>query len=201
MAPQNNKPKIKIKPQPLASREAMESRLGDLASWMIERDGEIAEMEKEITKIRDEYAEWINRLNTDVEQAFADVQAWAEANPAEFGKKKSIETVHGTLGFRTGQPQLKLLVKKLGWQNVLDRIKSFKLEKLYIRSSEEVNKEALLNDRDAQSLVATGKVITIADLGVKAVQEETFYVDIKREAVAEPDGSRPGAETAKSEAA
>ena len=176
-------PKVKIVPQLIATRTDMERAFGDLAGAAIERDRLTACMEADMNAVRAQYADQLSTQNQIIAQHGASLTRWAVTNRAEFGKLRSLETAHGFLKFRTGQWQLKCKLK--GWQKVIEKIKSFKLEQLYIRTVEEVNKEALIADRDSD-LLAAGRKLKLADLGVAAVQDEHFTIEIKREQVAEP---------------
>jgi phage host-nuclease inhibitor protein Gam len=90
-----------------------------------------------------------------------------------FTKKKSIETVHGIAGFRTGTPKLKL-IKGFTWGAVTNLLKEFL--PAYVRLSEEPAKDKLLADRDNPE---------VSDLygksGLYVDQDETFYVEPKKE--------------------
>ena len=183
MAKKKSEPKVKIVPQLLASRADMERAFGDLAAAAIERDRLTAVMEAELNKLRDGFAPEIAEQNQIITQHAASLIRWALTNRAEFGKLRSLETAFGFLKFRTGQFQLKCKLKS--WAKVIEKIKSFGLELLYVRTVEEVNKEALIADRESD-LLARARKIKITDLGVAAVQEEHFTIEIKREQVAEP---------------
>ncbi len=171
-------PKVKIIPQLLAARTDMERAFGDLAGAAIERDRLTACMEADMNDVRAQYADQLSTQNQIIAQHGASLTRWATNNRAEFGKLRSLETAHGWLKFRTGQWQLKCKLKS--WQKVLDKIKSFKLELLYVRTVEEVNKEALIADR-ASDLLAAGRKLKLADLGVAAIQDEHLTIEIKRE--------------------
>ena len=176
-------PKVKIVPQLLAARTDMERAFGDLAGAAIERDRLTACMEADLNDIRAKYADQLSTQNQIIAQHGASLTRWAVTNRAEFGKLRSLETAHGFLKFRTGQWQLKCKLK--GWAKVIDKIKSFKLEQLYVRTIEEVNKEALIADRD-RDLLAAGRKLKLADLGVAAIQDEHLTIEIKREELPEP---------------
>jgi phage host-nuclease inhibitor protein Gam len=184
MAPKKKtEPKLKIVPILLPTRRDMEVAFGQLASAVMERDRITAELEQKIVALREQYAPRLDVPVKVIEQHSASLLRWGLTNRAEFGDKRSLETAHGFLRFRTGQWQLKCKLK--GWKQVIEKIKGFGLEQLYVRTVEEVNKEALIADR-ASDLLARARKIKITDLGVAAVQEEHFTIEIKREQVAEP---------------
>ena len=149
-----------------------------------------AEMELQFAKIREKYADKLASLDADREQAFDVLQSFAIENQAElFVKKKSLEMVHGTIGFRTGTPKLKTL-KGFTWASALQLAKKF-LPMTYIRQTEEIAKDKLLADRDLEEAVVydtpTGdpRDVTMKEAmavcGLQVVQDETFYVEPKKE--------------------
>ena len=90
-----------------------------------------------------------------------------------FSKKKSLEMAHGVIGFRTGTPKLKTL-KGFTWASALQMVTEFLPD--YIRQSWEIAKDKLLVDRDEDAMV-----VKMAKCGITVVQDETFYVDPKKE--------------------
>ena len=95
---------------------------------------------------------------------------------------------HGTIGFRTGTPKLKLL-RGFTWISALPLVKEFLPD--YVRQSEEVAKDKLLADRDADVMTAgdplgpgTPMKEQMAKCGIQVVQEEAFFVEPKKEETA-----------------
>lgn len=148
-----------------------------------------AEIELQCAKIREKYQNQLGTLQCERECAFDTLQAFATENQAElFSKKKSLDMAHGTIGFRTGTPKLKTL-KGFTWASALEMVKTF-LPSSYIRMTEEVAKDKLLADRDMEEVEVTvdGMVLqpmpmksAMAKCGIQVVQEETFYVEPKKE--------------------
>lgn len=147
-----------------------------------------AEIELACAKIREKYAEKLATLTDEREQAFDTLQSFATENQAElFTKKKSLEMAHGTIGFRTGTPKLKTL-KGFTWEAAKTLVK--KLLPDYIRTTEEIAKDKMLADRDSQQMregdpLGPGKPMSeaMAECGIQVVQDETFYVEPKKEDV------------------
>lgn len=119
--------------------------------------------------------------------AFDTLQSFATENQAElFSKKKSLDMAHGVIGFRTGTPKLKTL-KGFTWASALQLVKEFLPG--YVRTTEEVAKDKLLADRDMEVKVKDGedKVKLSQEMtrcGIQVVQDETFYVEPKKEETA-----------------
>ena len=147
-----------------------------------------ATMDVEMTRIREKYQDELSKLQDQKDKAFDVLQTYGMENQAElFSKKKSIETVHGIMGFRTGTPKLKTL-KGFTWASALQLVKKFLPG--YVRQTEEIAKDKLLADRDIDVMVAgdplgPGKPVReqMAKCGITVVQDETFYVEPKKEEV------------------
>ncbi len=134
----------------------------------------IAQMDVEVTKIREKYAEQLEPLRETCERQFEVVQTYCEENKATlFDKRRSWETTHGTVGFRTGTPKLKLLPKKT-WATVLDNLNHYLPD--YVRTISEPAKDRLLTDRDLPE-VAT----VLPKVGLMVDQDEKFFIEIKKE--------------------
>lgn len=156
------------------TREAAESAFGQYAKADAQINKINAEIELACAKIREKHADLLSSLAEERDQAFDTLQAFATENQAElFTKKKSLDMTHGTIGFRTGTPKLKTL-KGFTWASAVNLVKEFLPS--FIRTSEEVAKDKLLADRDEE-----GMTEKMAKCGIQVVQDETFYVDPKKE--------------------
>lgn len=167
--------RIKLIKPVVDSRADAERVLGDIAATTAALNIATAKLDQRLTAIRQESEGTIDELTKRNEALSGLLQHWAENNVAEFGGKKSIEFIHGRLGFRTGTPKLKTLA---GW--TWDRVLSVLAEALYIRTKREVDKEKILS-------LYGEKILADADLrafGVKVVQEESFFVEPKIEETA-----------------
>jgi phage host-nuclease inhibitor protein Gam len=135
-----------------------------------------AKMDVSITKIREQYASELAELGTVKDEAFERMQVYATDNRQDFGNKKSMDMAHGVLGFRTGTPKLKTL-KGFTWNSVTNLLKEFLPS--YVRIAEEPAKDRLLADRDAPETNAL-----FAKVGIYVDQDETFFVEPKKEEMA-----------------
>jgi phage host-nuclease inhibitor protein Gam len=157
------------------STEQMEAAFGEYAVADARLQKINATIDVQVTNIREKHADEISRLNEIKEKAFDVMQAFAlENKETVFAKKKSLESVHGVLGFRTGTPKLKTL-KGFTWGAVTNLLKEFLPS--YIRTTEEPAKDKLLADRDDEQTAAL-----FPKVGISVVQDETFYVEPKKEA-------------------
>lgn len=133
-----------------------------------------ATMDEQITRIREKYSPDISKLTETMEKSFEIVQAFAVENKEDlFSKKKSMDGAHGTFGFRTGTPKLKAL-KGFTWGAVKNLLKEFLPD--YIRVTEEPAKDKLLADRETEEVASN-----MAKCGITVVQDETFFIELKKE--------------------
>ncbi|HHT23146.1 MAG TPA: hypothetical protein GXZ87_07545 [Bacteroidales bacterium] len=133
-----------------------------------------AGIDEQMTKIREKWADELAKLTERKEKAFDIMQTWAMENRDEvFAKRKSYESTHGTIGFRTGTPKLKTL-RGFTWASVTNLLKEFLPS--YVRISEEPAKDKLLADRDVPETAEL-----FEKCGFSVVQDETFYVEPKKE--------------------
>ena len=156
------------------TREQMEDAFGRYASADAEVQSINAAMDKQFVAIREKHADRLAVLEQEKTEAFEVMQVYATENREElFSKRKSIETTHGTLGFRTGMPKLKTK-KGFTWAAVLELLKKF--GKDYVRTVEEPAKDKLLANRDNEECQQL-----MEDCGIIVDQGETFFVEPKKE--------------------
>lgn len=166
--------RIKLKTPAVNTRTDMEALVRDIAGLKFNEQLLNAGMDAEIQAVRDKYR---GRLNTVAEVLSEKVSAardWAEANPAEFGRRKSIDFPDGTVGFRTGTPKLKMLAK-WKWSGVLQALRNARWGAAYIRIKEEINKEQIIADVGANTLSQTD----LRKAGAQVVREESFFVETR----------------------
>src|SRR5436190_23633540 len=89
----------------LKSRAEMELIVGEIRSLKINERKLALDRDVAVQEIDERCGPHLSQIAKDIEQRVALVQAWAEANPEEFGSRKSIDTAHGAIGFRPGTPK------------------------------------------------------------------------------------------------
>lgn len=157
------------------TREQMEEAFGQYALADAEVQSITASMDQQFVAIREQHADRLAELEDQKSKALEVMQVFATENREElFSKRKSMETAHGVIGFRTGTPKLKTK-KGFTWAAVLELLRKF--GKDYIRATEEIAKDKLLADRDSDECQQL-----MADCGIIVAQDETFYVEPKKEA-------------------
>lgn len=81
--------------------------------------------------------------------------------------------LHGTIGFRLGNPKLKS-AKGFIWKSILELVKNRMHD--YIWTKEEVAKDKILADKENKGIKEL-----INQCGIEIVQEEYFYIEPKEE--------------------
>lgn len=154
--------------------EEFNDALGNYASADARINTINAKMDEKFTKIREEYASELKELTESQQQDFEIMQTYCtEQKDVLFANQRTIETVHGTVGFRTTPPALKNR-KGFTWAAVLELVK-VKLP-TYVRTKEELDKESLLAARNTDEVSKL-----FPSIGVEVVQSETFGVTLKKE--------------------
>ena len=153
--------------------EQMESAFAAYATADAEIQRINAKMDIAITRIREKHASELDLHQEVKDKSFESLQVYSMEHPELFAKKKSVESSHGVFGFRTGTPKLKTL-KGFTWVAVLNMVKEFLPD--YVRTVEEPAKDKLLADRTLENVQKL-----LGKCGISVVQDETFYVDLKKE--------------------
>ena len=145
------------------SREQAVEAIAEIGRRQRERERIQAAMNDELAGIKARYEEEARPHNEAIVALKEGVHVWCEANRAALtsNKVKSANLASGDVGWRTSPPKVKIT----GVAAVIELIKSLKLMQ-FIRSKEEINKEAMLAEPDvAQSIK-----------GVEIVQAEEFWI-------------------------
>ena len=154
--------------------EQMETAIAEYAAADAKLAKINATMDEQFTRIREKYQDDITKLTETKDKNFSIVQAFAMENRDDlFAKKKSMDSAHGTFGFRTGTPKLKTL-RGFTWASALNLIKAFLPG--YVRTSEEPAKDKLLADRELPEVAGN-----LEKCGIEVVQDETFFIELKKE--------------------
>lgn len=154
------------------SREEYEKSMAEYAAAEAKSQTLTAKMEAELNKVRAKYAVDLEDLEEVKETHFKVVEQYAiEHREDLFKDKKKVEGMHGTIGFRTGSPKLKL-IEGFTWPYVTERCREFLPE--YVKTTFDVAKSKLLADRGKN-----GMNELFEKVGVQVVQEESFYLDPK----------------------
>jgi phage host-nuclease inhibitor protein Gam len=156
------------------TREDVEAAVRELCLASVRLDETQARMNLDLAAVRERFEPDLAALSATVDEQEATVRAWADAHPEEFATRKSLVMVHGALGYRTGQPTLKT-VRGVTWEKVLALLRHNLPH--YVRVKEEVDREAILADREALGSE------NLKTLGLRVEQAERFYVEPNKDAV------------------
>lgn len=137
-----------------------------------------ARMNEEINKIKAKYLDEITDIKESIEEPYKILEVFAKEQKSEWGKRKSYDLLHSIIGFRTGTPKV-VKDKKFTWDAVLELLKKNKLFKPFIRTTEEINKDAILQEKNEATLK------TLKDeCFIEVDQDEKFFIQVKKEEVA-----------------
>jgi phage host-nuclease inhibitor protein Gam len=164
------KTRIKVTPTaiPIVTREQAESLINDIALTVANKRRISADLDEQLLAIKEKYKPQLDECDAVIKANSELVQIWADANPEEFAKRKSIAFPAGTVGYRTGTPALRLLNKQWSWERVLEAVQ--RILPSFVRTKPEVDKEAILNQRDELQEF-------LPMVGLKVAQAETFFIE------------------------
>ncbi|MEF2154674.1 host-nuclease inhibitor Gam family protein [Luteimonas sp. FXH3W] len=139
------------------NRDEAAEMVGRIGAAQRERQRIQAQMNDDLNVIRAKYEYDGQTQQAIIDANFAAVQIYAEANKDDLlkGKLKTVKLSTGELSWRKRPASVSIR----GVDGVLGALKSLKLDR-FIRTKEEIDKSAILADRDAAVVV---KGITIND--------------------------------------
>jgi len=168
--------RIKSNGPVVRSRGEAEGVLARIRVRVIDQQSIAAERERDLQAVDDKYKGRLVVLNQEVAALTEQLRVWAEANPSEFNGAKSLPMTDGVIGWRIGNPTLKTLSGWI-WDRVLEKLKSAATYAGFLRVKEEVDKAGILAMREN---LLPGD---LREMGVRVVQEESFFVEPKIEEV------------------
>ncbi|NCG54518.1 MULTISPECIES: host-nuclease inhibitor Gam family protein [Serratia] len=118
--------------------------LGDLQRQLTRTE---TEMNDQIAAVTQYHSPEMERLKAEIASFQTGIQTWCEANRKELtqdGKTKTVNLTTGEIVWRNRPPSCTIK----GVESVMEALKKLKLIR-FIRSKEEINKEAILNEQDA----------------------------------------------------
>jgi phage host-nuclease inhibitor protein Gam len=158
----------------IETQEELRATVADIAANMIVARQSRANMEAELAAIRARYEADLIPLDQQIETATEQVATYATQHPDLFPKGvRSLDLVTALIGFRTGQPKVKLLKRWTPFA-VLEALKAQKYLGL-IRQVEEIDKERVIAD----SRNGTLSEADLRAVGLAVIQDERFYVEPK----------------------
>lgn len=138
-----------------------------------------AVMSQEIDAVRSRYVAEITRLKASMEATLDDVASWASLHPECFRSRKSIDLVHGTIGYRTSTPRCTLR-RGTDEHALATTMRDDPEASRYVRIALEIDRQGIIArtsmDADAAQMLADR-------YGIRVTQSERFYIDPKGEEV------------------
>lgn len=170
-------PKLKTRIKADAQKSVPQSRddaakdlrlIGDLNRRLLR---EQAEMNDAIAHLTATYQPRLDEIKAEITAKQESLQAWCEANRAELtndGKVKTANLVTGEVQWRQRPPS----VSVRGAESVIETLRRLGLER-FVRSKDEINKDAILNEPEAIEGVAGIKVVTgVEDFVITPFEQE-----------------------------
>ncbi len=154
------------------TREQMEALVREIAGLKLDEKLLLAGLDRELRVARVRYESRLLALERSLAEKIGLARAWSKANPAAFGRRRSLDFGHGIAGFRLGPPGLKT-VAKCKWDRVLQSLRDLNWGNPYIRVKEEINKEQIIADIGAGRLAE----IDLRQAGARVVRRESFFVE------------------------
>lgn len=165
---------MKAKPEILTPLAFIEKTLEDYASFDSSIKVINSKMDQEMLEIRKKYSAELTECQQLKDASFNQLEAFALENQTVlFSLKRSFATKFGNFGFRTGKPKFQLSFPDNSWAAVTKMLMEYLPQ--YIKTVHEPAKEKLMADR---YLPETNKYFPA--LGLSVVQDETFFVDLKK---------------------
>lgn len=157
----------------IRTRAQADEALGVMAAEIAAYNEIVAQMEQKITTIRQAYEDRFAEIDAKINAASTQLQAFgvSPAGATEMGDKKSIDLMHGRIGFRTSPPAVKAR-RGHTLKGAVDEV-----DRPYIRTKRELDRDRIL-DAHAKGVIDDED---LKDWGLQVVQKETFFVEPKVE--------------------
>ncbi len=152
------------------SREEAQSAIKQIGDLQREHTRITTELNDRIAALTESQAPRLDDLRQRLDTLQAGVQTWCEANREQLcGKGKTANLITGEVAWRIRPPS----VRVTGEESVIDLLKRMTLGR-FVRTKEQVNKEAILNEPDAVASVPGIRVISgVEDFVITPFEVET----------------------------
>lgn len=166
------------------TRDELERTMGEYAAATLAVEARRTEMEDRLRAVRDEYEQDLAALRLAAEVPFKQLELWARRHPEAFEGRRSLELVHGTIGYRTGMPRV--AVKRGTDEDRLCELLESHGYARAVRTVRELDKEEIIrcarSEDGAERHFADGLA---AEFGLRVSQTERFYAEARRD----PEGA------------
>lgn len=152
------------------SRQEVERSFASLGALRAALAAKAAEHETRIGTLTEAFAAEVAPLEADIRSLEAQIQAFCEAHKAGLtndGKRKTVKFINGSVNWKEGKPRVELTAKE---EEIVAALKKLRLGKAFVRVSESINKQAVLDEPERVAKVP----------GLKVVRgPETFAIAVK----------------------
>ena len=147
--------------------------IADILTKAREMDGKLNVIRAEFVPELERMDGSVSTLEKTISATIDQIEAWAKINPDLFARKRSIEMLCGTIGFRLTPPSV---VVAKGWKAGMCALAMRKLAwaRGYLKTPE-IDRAGILRDRDKL------KEDKLLKVGLSIKQEDEFYVEPKQE--------------------
>ncbi len=136
------------------------------------------DLNERLRLVREEYEGIFTAANAAATVIFDDIELWAAEHPDSFIKRKSLELLHGTVGYRTGQPRL-TLPRGVKEDVVVQEMQEAGDVDAWLRTSVELDKSRMIAGWQGDDCATVQELL--GRFGIKVVQSERFYIEPKTE--------------------
>lgn len=162
-------------------------QLEEQLSQYSEQQNRIKALETDLNErlrlVREEYEGRFTAANAAATLIFDDIELWAAEHPDSFIKRKSLDLLHGTVGFRTGQPRV-TLPRGVKEDVVVREMQEAGDVNAWLRTSVELDRAGMIAGWQGDDCATVQELL--GRFGIKVVQSERFYIEPKTEDA--PDG-------------
>ena len=177
----------------ITTREQADAAIADIAKWKAKEQKITGEMNQEIERVKRTHADDLNDLGKKIGDRFTQLKEWAEKNPSLFENPKSIRTVHGVMGFRTGKYELNQIE---GWteERSIEKLVELNAKAIEAREDGTADHASFMEritpflryvpDIDAQGIISVRECFTkkeLAQIGCEIDRATRFYLTPKIE--------------------
>lgn len=151
---------------------------GEIAEASAALAVDTAVLTQEIDQVKAAHQDIQNTLASEISAKTEQLERWASAHPESFTDRRSIDLPRAIIGFRMGQPTVKLIKGASSSMAVEKLLQLPDGEQFVTVAKPQLNKPVIVAQRD-----------TLQDefraCGIKIVQEERFFIDPKAQQPAE----------------
>lgn len=166
----------------IETREELEKTMGDYAAATLALEALKVEKEAKLLEVRKGYETDEAALKLAAEAPFKQLELWARTHPEAFEGKKSLDLLHGTIGYRTGMPRV-TVKRGIDERTLCDLLESHGFSRA-VRATKELDKDEIIrsarNDDERDKLFAESLA---TEFGLKVSQTERFYAEARKDPV------------------